>query len=264
MLRGQIVVVGGLTAEESPSARADACSPATGRWRRLPGRPPPSTIHSSRRTAAVTCRRLRRPARARRPATNRVRFDAARWRRPSAACREPRAAGGAAVVGGRLYVVGGVGATGLARRAFALDLDSRRWSVVPAPTPREHLAVTWAGGRSTPRRAEGRLRHQRRHLRELGARQRSGGGGSSTSPDRARHRRRGGRRPLVSVGGEEPAGTIASVYAWDLGRGGWRRLPDLRTPRTASASSRSEPGSTRSAAGRRRAWPSAAPTSIST
>jgi len=36
---------------------------------------------------------------------------------------------------------------------------------------------------------------------------------------------------LVSVGGEEPAGTIASVYAWDLARGGWRRLPDVRTPR---------------------------------
>jgi non-specific serine/threonine protein kinase len=33
------------------------------------------------------------------------------------------------------------------------------------------------------------------------------------------------------VGGEEPAGTIGSVYAWNLARGGWRRLPDLPTPR---------------------------------
>jgi hypothetical protein len=37
----------------------------------------------------------------------------------------------------------------------------------------------------------------------------------------------------VSVGGEEPSGTIASVYALDLNarRRGWRRLPDLSTPR---------------------------------
>ena len=34
-----------------------------------------------------------------------------------------------------------------------------------------------------------------------------------------------------SVGGEEPPGTIASVYAWNLARGGWRRLPDLPTSR---------------------------------
>jgi non-specific serine/threonine protein kinase len=38
-------------------------------------------------------------------------------------------------------------------------------------------------------------------------------------------------RSLVSVGGEEPAGTIAPVYAWDLAGGAWRRLSDLRTPR---------------------------------
>src|SRR4029077_8718567 len=39
VLRGEIVVVGGLTAEGVPSGRADAFSPATGRWRRLPGLP---------------------------------------------------------------------------------------------------------------------------------------------------------------------------------------------------------------------------------
>src|SRR4029453_1552608 len=36
---------------------------------------------------------------------------------------------------------------------------------------------------------------------------------------------------LVSVGGEEPAGTIAPVHAWNPGRGGGGRLPDLQTPR---------------------------------
>jgi len=39
VLRGRVVVVGGLTAAGVPSARADALSPATGRWRRLPDLP---------------------------------------------------------------------------------------------------------------------------------------------------------------------------------------------------------------------------------
>jgi non-specific serine/threonine protein kinase len=36
---------------------------------------------------------------------------------------------------------------------------------------------------------------------------------------------------IVSVGGEAPRGTIASVYAYDLARARWRQLPDLSTPR---------------------------------
>ena len=38
-------------------------------------------------------------------------------------------------------------------------------------------------------------------------------------------------RELISVGGEEPAGTIATVYAFDIRTSRWRRLPDLPTPR---------------------------------
>jgi non-specific serine/threonine protein kinase len=145
---------------------------------------------------------------------------------------EPRAAGGAAVVGGRLYVLGGVGAGGLARRAFALDLGTGRWSVVPGPTPREHLAVAAAG----------------RRIYAVGGRKAGYDTNVATfeswAPGAKRWRRlsdlpgpRGGAGAavaagsLVSVGGEEPAGTIAPVYAWNLARGGWRRLPDLRTPR---------------------------------
>src|SRR5919108_157622 len=59
----------------------------------------------------------------------------------------PRAAGGAAVVRGRLYVAGGVGPVGLARQTFVFDLRRCRWSSLPGPTPREHLAVTAARGR---------------------------------------------------------------------------------------------------------------------
>jgi Kelch motif len=36
---------------------------------------------------------------------------------------------------------------------------------------------------------------------------------------------------IVSVGGEEAAGTIPSVYAYDIRGRRWARLPDMRTPR---------------------------------
>ena len=39
----------------------------------------------------------------------------------------------------------------------------------------------------------------------------------------------GGR--IVSAGGEEPSGTIASVYAYDVAARRWDRLDDLPTPR---------------------------------
>jgi hypothetical protein len=36
---------------------------------------------------------------------------------------------------------------------------------------------------------------------------------------------------LVSVGGEEPGGTIADVFAYSIASKRWRRLVDMRTPR---------------------------------
>ncbi|MGE5274896.1 MAG: Kelch repeat-containing protein [Verrucomicrobiota bacterium] len=233
VLGDQIVVVGGLTGDGAASARADAYSTASGRWRRLPDLPAavhhPLVASGGERVyvaggyggALGAGRRLRSV----------FAFDGIRWR-SLPRMPEPRAAGGAAVVRGRLYVVGGVGAAGLARRAFALDLGTRRWSVAPSPTPRQHLAVTAAGGR----------------IYALGGRRAGYDTNVATfeswAPGEERWRRlpdvpgaRGGTGAavaagsLVSVGGEEPAGTIASVYAWHLTRGGWRRLPDLPAPR---------------------------------
>ena len=56
-----------------------------------------------------------------------------------------RAAGGAVVIKGKLYVVGGVSsatihsANGLATRMQVYDIARRRWGWAPGPTPREHL-----------------------------------------------------------------------------------------------------------------------------
>ena len=144
----------------------------------------------------------------------------------------PRAAGGAAVVDGRLYVAGGVGRSGLARQTFVLDLLRRRRSSRPGPTPREHLAVRAAGGRvyalagrtagfdTNTRIFESRAPRVRRwHTLPPVPGARGGTGAGVTAGT------------IVSVGGEAPQGTIATVYGFDLARRRWRRLPDLPTPR---------------------------------
>jgi hypothetical protein len=74
-------------------------------------------------------------------------FAAAQWR-PIAPLPEPRSAGGAAAIGGRIYVVGGFDGTHheLAS-AHAYDPAADAWRrIADLPTPREHLAVTeWRG-----------------------------------------------------------------------------------------------------------------------
>ncbi len=233
VVRGEIAVVGGLTQSAAPSARVDAYSPAADRWRRLPDLP--AAVHHA--LVASDGQRLYvvggygNPIGAGDPSRSAFVFDRGRWhalpRLP-----EPRAAGGAAVLGNELYVVGGVGASGLARHAFALDLATRRWQLIPAPTPREHLAVTVAAGKIYA--AGGRTHGYDTNVATF----------EVWSPGAKRWTRlapvpgaRGGTGAaaaagsIVSVGGEAPSGTIRSVYAYSLATRRWRRLPDLPTPR---------------------------------
>ena len=151
---------------------------------------------------------------------------------PLPALPEGRAAGGAAVVAGRLYVVGGVAPTGLATKTLVLHLGRMRWSTAPGPAPREHLAVTSARGR----------------IYALGGRRAGIDTNVATFQSvRAGRQARGSRSPpvpsarggtaaavasgrVVSIGGEEPNGTIRSVYAYDLAKRRWSQLPDLPTP----------------------------------
>jgi N-acetylneuraminic acid mutarotase len=232
-VRGEVVVVGGLTANGDASARADAYSPGTDTWRRLPDLP--TAVHHP--LAASDGERLYvaggygGPLGIGRPARDVYVLDRGHWQ-PLPRLPEPRAAGGAAVLRGRLYVVGGVGAAGLARRAFALDLRTRRWAEIPAPTPRQHLAVTSAAGRIYA--VAGRVSGLDTNMRTF----------ESWSPGTRSWRllppvpgARGGTGAaavdgeIVSIGGEAPAGTVRSVYAYGIATRRWRRLPDLPTPR---------------------------------
>ena len=231
VVRGEIVVVGGFSASGQNSSRVDAYSPRTDRWRRLPDLPA-AVDHAM---AAAYRGRLYvvggyGVARERRAAA--YLLEKGRWRRLRP-MPEGRAAAGAVVVGSRLYVVGGVGPAGLARRMLAYDLRRGNWLSFPGPTPREHLAVAASGGRIYV--LAGRRAGIDTNLTTF----------ESYQPGRSRSwtrlppipDSRGGTAAaalagqVVSVGGEEPQGTIGEVYAYDIRTRRWRRLSDLPTPR---------------------------------
>jgi non-specific serine/threonine protein kinase len=230
---GEIVVAGGFLADGSSSRRADAYSADRDRWRRLPDLP--LAVNHAMAAAYRGRAYVLGGYAGQLGAGSAVRaayvLDRGRWR-ALPRMPEARAAAGAAVVRDRLYVVGGVGPSGLARRMLVLDLTRRRWSTAPGPTPREHLAVTAWGGRVYA--LGGRLAGIDTNLAALqsyepGARRwvdlppiphPRGGTGASVV-----------RGQIVSIGGEEPSGTIGSVYAYDVATREWRRLADLPVPR---------------------------------
>jgi hypothetical protein len=230
VLGSEIVVVGGFTADGSASSRVDAYSTVTDRWRRLPSLP--VTTHHAMAAAyrgrvyvVGGYRGFGGPRRAA------FVFDRGRWRALPPP-PEARAAAAAAVLGTKLYVVGGVGPAGLARRALVLDLVRNRWTTAPGPRPREHLAAAAAGPRVYA--VAGRLAGFDTNLalvesyttgapawrREPALPAARGGTGAATFGP-----------VIVSVGGEAPGGTIASVFAFDWIKRRWSKLPDLPTPR---------------------------------
>ena len=231
-LGSEIVVLGGFTADGGASERADAYSPARDRWRRLPDLP--VGVHHAMAAAAAgkvyafggyNVRGV--------PLRNAYVLERGRWR---ALPRMPyaRAAAGAAVAGRRIVVAGGVtaGATRLARNALAFDIRTRRWSVLPGPTPREHLGVTSLAGTvyAIAGRTSGldtNLLHfesyrtgDRRWRRLQPIPDARGGTGAAAT-----------NGLVVSVGGEEPGRTIAEVLAYRVAERRWVPLPDLPTPR---------------------------------
>jgi N-acetylneuraminic acid mutarotase len=227
---GKIVIVGGFLADGRGSRQADVYDPQTDRWSSLPDLPVavnhPMAAADAKRVFVVGGYREGEAL------ADSFVYENGSWRRlPS--LPQPRAAGGAAVVGGKLYVVGGVVAQGrLAREAYAYEPARRRWTAIEGPSPREHLGVAAYGGRiyAVGGRSAGfdtnsdlveALRPGADHWTEL-PRLPDRRGGTALAA---------GNGLLVSVGGEEPAGTIAEVYGYDIRRGEWRRLADLPTPR---------------------------------
>ena len=145
--RGELIVVGGFTADGGNSARSDAYSIARNTWRRLPDLPV-AVDHAASASTGGNVYVVGGYGGDRNPLkTAFVLGKDETWQRLPA-LPDARAAAAAAIAGGKLYVLGGVdGRRGLARVAFALDLKSRRWARIPGPSPREHLAAAAAGTR---------------------------------------------------------------------------------------------------------------------
>ncbi len=230
--RGEIVAVGGFTAGGGNSARVDAYSITRNSWRRLPDLPV-AVDHAAAASANGNVYVVGGYGADRNPLKAVLVLGADETWRRLPELPDARAAAAAAIAGGKLYVLGGVdGRRGLAQVAFALDLKTRRWARIPGPSGREHLAAAAAGtrvyalgGRSAgidtnTARFEVYDARARRWARLANVPQARGGTGAAFVNGR-----------IVSVGGERPEGTIASVYAYELQAKRWRRLADLPSPR---------------------------------
>jgi Kelch motif len=226
----EIAVVGGFVASGRNSSRADAYSPRRNRWRRLPDLPV-SVDHAMAAGRGSELYVVGGYSGGAALARAHV-LRSGRWRAlPSMPA--PRAAAGAAIVGSKLYVVGGVEAPGrLAGDSFAFDLGDRRWSVIAGPRPREHLGAAALGGvvyavagrtggidtnLDVVEAYEPASNRWRPLPRVPGAR-----GGTAAAAVSGR---------LVSAGGEQPGGTIRTVFAYDPRRRAWSPLPSLPRPR---------------------------------
>jgi Kelch motif len=225
----EIGVVGGFVAAGGNSSRADAYSPVRNRWRRLPNLPVrvDHAMAVGRRNELIVVGGYGPGG----PRASAFVLRNGRWRAlPSMPA--PRAAAGAAVTGGKLYVVGGVEGPGrLAQDAFAYDFAAGRWSVIAGPRPREHLGAAALGGRVYA--VAGRTAGFDTNLDIVEAYEPAGDrwraiprvpgtrGGTAAAAVAGR---------LLSVGGEEQAGTIRTVFAYNPSTARWSRLPDLPRP----------------------------------
>ncbi len=152
---------------------------------------------------------------------------------------EPRAAGGAAVILGRIYVAGGIGPAGLADKMMVLDVPAAMsgtktvaaWTTVPGvPTKREHLGVA-SDGKSVYV-AGGRV--DGNNLAAMEAFDPATGKWSTLE---AMPTPRGGLAAaatsngfILAVGGEAQA-TFKEAEAFNVKTGHWTAMPTLPTAR---------------------------------
>lgn len=152
-LNGAVYAIGGLARLGPVSSLGfDQYEPSTDSWTSLIALPV-GTDHSA--AAAVGSSIFLFAGTFERPDTRAYRIDvppagaqtaqfaAMRWR-PIAPLPEARAAGGAAVVRDRIYVVGGFDATRHElKTAYVYEIAADAWrKIADLPTPRQHLAVT--------------------------------------------------------------------------------------------------------------------------
>lgn len=239
VLGGRIVVAGGLTSDGAASDRVDVHDPAANRWDPAPALP--LGLHHSG-MAALGDRVYIAGGYTNRAgqdwvAQSRVLSlgpDDRAWREEPALAAGPRGGLALASAGGRLVAVGGTdNRGGFLARTEVFTPGPRSWTAGPdMAEPRDHLAATGSGGRIYA--IAGRLGGLDTNKATVESWDPSGAGGGWRAEPRLNDTRGGtsaaeaGGRPCVA-GGEEPAGTIASIEC--LAGGGWSRVAALATPR---------------------------------
>lgn len=236
-LQGRVVVAGGLTADGGASDRVDVYDPATDRWEVGPALP--VGLHHSG-MATVGDRVYLAGGYTNRPGQDWVaQARVLSWGAGERAWREEppmaEARGGLALAGAgpRLVALGGTDPRGtVLRRTEVLTPGQPGWRPGPDLTePRDHLAAASSGGRVYA--IGGRVGSLETNLATVESWDPSAPAGWRAEPRLGD--RRGGtsaaesaRRACVA-GGEEPAGTIASVECLVGDR--WERVAALRVPR---------------------------------
>jgi N-acetylneuraminic acid mutarotase len=226
----EIFVLGGMPIDGVASNRVDAYDPARNTWRRVANLPF-GVHHAMAAAAGGKLYVFGGYSAAGVPQRTAWVLERRKWR-ALPRMPFPRAAAGAGFANGKIVVAGGVAAGRLAKAALSFDIRTRRWKAVPGPTPREHLGVTSFAGRVYA--VAGRKGGIDTNLLDF----------ESYRPGERRWTRlppvpdpRGGtgaaglNGQIVSVGGEEPQGTIAEVLTYRIGERRWVQLDNLRTPR---------------------------------
>ena len=226
---GEIMVAGGYLRDGSTTARVDLYQPIRRTWRQGPDLPAPvnhaAAASLSGRAVVVGGYGTEGPTR------TAVALEGGRWMRLPA-LPYARAAASAVALNGKLYVVGGVTNGGLARSMLMYAPRTARWTQLPGPTPRQHLAAAAADGRvyaiagrsagydTNVALVESWSPGERGWRREMPLPEARGGTGAAALSGM-----------IVSVGSEAPEGTSDAAFALNVRSGRWSRLSNLPTAR---------------------------------
>ncbi|MGH2808897.1 MAG: Kelch repeat-containing protein [Actinomycetota bacterium] len=230
--RGRIFVVGGFAEDRGTVATVEIYDISSDSWRTGP-RLPLAVNHAMSATLDGVVYVVGGYIGGGRSTRRAFAFRDGRWRELPRMPRV-RAAGGLVAVRGRLFVVGGVGANGVADSTMVFDPDDRRWRVrAGVPTQRQHLGA--AGARRRVWVVAGRTGGLDSNMDTF----------ERYSPSAGNWRRlpdiptaRGGLAAaatrngfIVAAGGEAPNRTFDEVEAYNIGRRRWRSLPPMPTAR---------------------------------
>ena len=220
-------MLGGYTADGGSSRRADAYSPERDSWRRLPDLPVgvnhamavgvDGRAYLSRRLRGFRGRRCETGSCSRPDAGVRCRVCRSRARQPGRASRVTASSSRA----------GSAKGAGSPATRSSSTCERRAGRSSAGPTPREHLAVASLGGvvYAVGGRTSG-LDTNLLHFESFRPGDRSWKRLQAVPDARGGTGAAGLAGQIVSVGGEEPTGTIAEVLAYRVAEGRWVQLAE--------------------------------------